>query len=149
MQPLQLYSKQRNETKERSFFIPRQLTAAQWFWFLTVIGLLVRLPMLRQAAAETTDGILCLTYFSPDLASTPRFVILPGYPVLLWIGLHLGLPDWLWGRLLSTAAGLLFLIPLWKFSRRWLPMEMSGIVCFMALFSPLLWQWSLEIMPDT
>ena len=135
--------------KESKLFVPRQLTAGQWFWFLAVIGLLVRLPMLRQAAAETTDGVLCLTYFSPDMADTPRMVLLPGYPALLWIGLHLGLPDWFWGRLLSTVAGLIFLIPLWKLSRRWLPMEMSGIVCLMALFSPLLWQWSLKIMPDT
>jgi hypothetical protein len=130
-------------------FKPRQLTAVQWFWFLAFIGLLVRIPMLKLASAETTDGVLSLTYFSPDLAQTPRFIILPGYPALLWVGEQLGFSGWLWGRILSTVAGLLFLIPLWKLSRRWVPMEMAGIICSMALFSPLLWQWSLKVMPDT
>jgi hypothetical protein len=128
---------------------PRQLTPAQWFWFLAFMGLLARLPFLKVFSAETTDGVLCLTYFSPDLVQTPRFVILPGYPALLWIGQFLGLPGWLWGRLISMVAGLLFLIPLWKFSRRWVPAEMSGVICLMALFSPLLWEWSLRVMPDT
>jgi len=135
-------------TETRSF-VPRKLTSNQWFWFLALIGLLVRLPMLTLSQAETTDGILSLTYFSDDFVQTPRFVILPGYPALLWIGTHMGVAGWLWGRLLSTLAGLLFLIPLWKLSRRWVPVEMSGIICFMALFSPLLWQWSLKVMPDT
>ncbi|HEY5038410.1 MAG TPA: glycosyltransferase family 39 protein, partial [bacterium] len=109
----------------------------------------VRLPMLKLATAETTDGVLCLTYFSPEMAQTPRFVVLPGYPFLLHIGEWLGCGGWMWGRLLSTLAGLLFLIPLWKFCRRWMSEEMSGMVCLMALFSPLLWQWSLKVMPDT
>jgi hypothetical protein len=130
-------------------FKPRQLTEVQWFWFLAFMGLLVRIPMLKLASAETTDGVLSLTYFSPDLAQTPRFIILPGYPAFLWLGMKLGFPGWLWGRILSALAGLLFLIPLWKFSRRWVPMEMAGIICYMALFSPLLWQWSLKVMPDT
>jgi hypothetical protein len=130
-------------------FIPRQLTATQWFWFLAFIGILTRIPMLELSTAETTDGVLSLTYFSADLVQTPRLVILPGYPALLWAGEHLGLAGWLWGRILAALAGLLFLVPLWKLSRRWVPMEMAGIICFMALFSPLLWQWSLKVMPDT
>ena len=56
-------------------FKPRQLTETQWFWFLAFMGLLVRIPMLKLASAETTDGVLSLTYFSPDLAQTPRFII--------------------------------------------------------------------------
>ncbi len=128
---------------------PRQLTATQWFWFLAFIGLLVRVPMLKLASAETTDGVLSLTYFSPDLVQTPRFVIMPGYPALLWLGQQLGISGWFWGRILSSLAGILFLIPLWKLARRWVPMEMAGIICSMALFSPLLWQWSLKVMPDT
>ncbi len=60
-----------------------------------------------------------------------------------------GLPIGLWGRFLTATAGLLFLIPLWKFSRRWLSVDMTGIICLMALFSPLLWQWSLRITMDT
>lgn len=128
---------------------PRQLTPAQWAWFLAFMGLLARLPFLKVFSAETTDGVLCLTYFSPDLAQTPRFVILPGYPALLWLGQALGMSGWLWGRIVSMIAGLLFLIPLWKLSRRWVPAEMAGVICVMALFSPLLWEWSLRVMPDT
>ena len=135
--------------KKTKPFEPRRLSSAQWFWFLAFMGILTRAAMLRTAAAETTDGILCLTYFNLDFVQTPRFMILPGYPALLWLGEHLGLPGWLWGRILSALAGVLFLIPLWKFSRRWVPEEMSGIICAMALFSPLLWQWSLKVMPDT
>lgn len=134
---------------ERKPFQPRRLTGTQWFWFLAFMGLVTRLPLLRLASAETTDGVLCLTYFSPQLASTPRFVIFPAYPALLWVGQALGAPGWLWGRLLSAAAGILFLVPFWKFCRRWLPLEMTGMACLMALFSPLLWQWSLKVMPDT
>ncbi|GEM_PF-1015291 len=134
---------------ERKPFVPRQLSPVQWFWFLAFVGILTRAAMLRTAAAETTDGILCLTYFNPDFVQTPRFIILPGYPALVWLGEQMGLPGWLWGRMVSALAGVLFLIPLWKFSRRWVPLEMSGIICSMALFSPLLWQWSLKVMPDT
>lgn len=130
---------------------PRQLNPNQWFWFLVFMGLLTRLPFLKLFSAETTDGVYCLTYFSADFAQTqtPRFIILPGYPALLWLGQALGLPGWLWGRLISAAAGLLFLVPLWKLSRRWVPAEMAGVICLMALFSPLLWEWSLRVMPDT
>ncbi|HJT23042.1 MAG TPA: glycosyltransferase family 39 protein [bacterium] len=130
---------------------PHQLNPNQWFWFLAFMGLLTRLPFLKIFSAETTDGVYCLTYFSPDFVQTqtPRFIILPGYPALLWMGQHLGLPGWLWGRLVSSAAGLLFLVPLWKLARRWVPVEMSGVICLMALFSPLLWEWSLRVMPDT
>jgi len=135
--------------RETKPFIPRQLNEAQWAWFLAFMGLLTRLPMLRLCSAETTDGVFCLTYFSPDFVQTPRFIILPGYPALVWLGQQMGLPGWLWGRLLSTFAGLLFLIPLWKLSRRWVPVEMSGLICLMAIFSPLLWFWSLKVMPDT
>lgn len=127
----------------------KQLNGRQWFWFLAFMGLLTRLSMLRLSAAETTDGILSMTYFSPDLVATPRNVLLPGYPSLLWLGQGIGLPGWIWGRLLAILAGLLFLIPLWKFSRRWVSTEMSGMICLMAIFSPLLWQWSLKVMPDT
>ena len=132
-------------------YTPRQLNPNQWFWFLAFMGLLTRLPFLRIFNAETTDGVYCLTYFLPDFGptQTPRFIILPGYPALVWLGQHLGFPGWLWGRLVSAAAGLLFLIPLWKLSRRWVPVEMSGVICLMALFSPLLWEWSLRVMPDT
>ena len=134
---------------EPKSFIPRQFNETQWVWFLAFMGLLTRLPMLRLCSAETTDGVLCLSYFSPDFVQTPRFIILPGYPALIWLGQQVGIPGWLWGRLLSALAGLLFLIPLWKFSRRWVPVEMSGLICLMAVFSPLLWFWSLKVMPDT
>ncbi len=128
---------------------PRQLSQTQWFWFLLFIGLLTRIPMLNVAKAETTDGILSLTYFSPSLVDTPRFCILPGYSVLLWLGQSLGADGILWGRILAAAAGLLFLIPLWKFAARWVSTEMAGMICLFALFSPLLWQWSLKVMADT
>lgn len=117
-------------------FQERKVSGTQWFWFLTFMGLITRLPFLRLATAETTDGVLCLTYFSKELVQTPRFVILPGYPALLWAGQAAGLPGGFWGRLLAALAGLLFLIPLWKFCRRWMTTEMAGMVCLMALFFP-------------
>lgn len=113
------------------------------------MGLLTRIPLLRVAKAETTDGILSLTYFSPNFVDTPRFCILPGYSTLLWIGQFLGLDGILWGRIVAAVAGLLFLIPLWKFAKRWVSTEMTGVICLFALFSPLLWQWSLKVMADT
>jgi hypothetical protein len=126
-------------------FHDKTLTDKQWFWFLAMMGLLTRLSLLNFFKAETTDGILSLTYFSPQFVDTPRFVILPGYPLLLWMtGDHAFV-----GRLLASLAGLLFLIPLWKFAKRWMSSEMTGMVCLMALFSPLLWQWSLKVMGDT
>jgi hypothetical protein len=127
----------------------RVLTENQWFWFVALIGFLTRLPLLTSSSAETTDGILSLTYFSKDFVETPRFIILPGYPFLLWIGQWVGLGGWLWGRSVACLAGLLFLIPLWRYSRRWMGVEMSAMTCLIALFSPLLWQWSLKVMPDT
>ncbi|HXL72054.1 MAG TPA: glycosyltransferase family 39 protein, partial [bacterium] len=127
----------------------RHLTEPQWFWFIAVIGLLTRLPLLTLSSAETTDGILSLTYFSKDFVATPRFIIMPGYPFLLWLGHAFGSDEWLWGRGISCLAGLLFLIPLWRFSRRWMDVEMTAMTCLIALFSPLLWQWSLKVMPDT
>jgi len=127
----------------------KTVTATQWFWFLAVMGIATRLPLLKLATAETTDGILCLTYFSPSLVQTPRFVIFPGYPILLWAGQVLGMDGIQWGRALSALAGLLFLIPLWKFSKRWVSAETAGIICLFALFSPLMWQWSLKVMTDT
>src|SRR6185295_1176755 len=135
--------------KKENFFKRRNVTAAHWFWFLAVMGLVTRLPLLRFSTAETTDGIFCLTFFSPDLVESPRNVLSPGYPLLLWLGQEVGLPGWLWGRIVAALAGMLFLIPLWKFSKRWVSEEMSGMICLMALFSPLLWQWSLKVMPDT
>jgi hypothetical protein len=126
-------------------FHDKTLTDKQWFWFLAFMGLITRIPLLKLAKAETTDGILSLTYFSSQFVQTPRFVILPGYPLLLWLtGDHA-----LAGRLLAALAGLLFLIPLWKFAKRWLSSEMAGMVCLMALFSPLHGQWSLKVMGDT
>jgi hypothetical protein len=90
-------------------FHDKTLTDKQWFWFLAFMGLITRIPLLKLAKAETTDGILSLTYFSSQFVQTPRFVILPGYPLLLWLtGDHA-----LAGRLLAALAGLLFLIPLW------------------------------------
>ena len=127
---------------------PRVLTAAHWFWFLLFMGLVTRLPLLRLATAETTDGVWSLTYFSPTFLPNDRFVIFPGYPFLLLIGQWLGAGGFLLGRIVSAVAGILFLIPLWKFSRRWMSVEMSGLVCTMGLFSPLVWQWSLKVMPD-
>jgi hypothetical protein len=59
-------------------------------------------------------------------------------------------PGWNFvGPLCFLFLGLLFLIPLWRYARRWMGVEMSAMVCLMALFSPLLWQWSLKVMPDT
>jgi hypothetical protein len=136
-------------TKKSAPYIPRVLTSRQWFWFLLILGLATRLPLLSNSTTENTDGILNLTYFSPDLVDTPRFCILPGYPLMLWVGTHLGLNGILWGRVLAMIASLLFLIPLWRLCRRWMSVEMSGMVSLMALFSPLLWQWSLRVMADT
>ncbi len=127
---------------------PRILTAAHWFWFLLFMGVVTRLPLLRMAAAETTDGVYSLTYFSPHFVPNERFVLFPGYPFLLFLGQCMGATGWILGRWVSALAGLLFLLPLWRFSRRWMSTEMSGLVCTMALFSPLLWQWSLKVMPD-
>ena len=120
-----------------------------WFWFLAVLGLATRLSLLANNATENTDGILNLTYFSPDRTDTPRFVLLPGYPMLVWIGQRLGVDEILWGRFWAALAGLFFLWPLWRLARRWMTVEMTGMVCLMALFSPLLWQWSLRVMADT
>jgi hypothetical protein len=108
----------------------------------------MRLIPMGYVSAETTDGVLCLTYFSPDRVPTPRFVLMPGYPALIWLGERLGLEGPVVGRWISTLAGLLFLFPLWKLARRWVSPEMAGMVCLMALFSPLLWQWSPKVMPD-
>ncbi len=127
----------------------RVLTEKQWIWFIAVIALLTRFPLLGVFTAEGTDGILSLTYFSKDFVVTPRFVIMPGYPVLLQIGQWLGWGGILWGRSVSCLSGLLFLIPLWRYARRWMGVEMTAMTCLMALFSPLLWQWSLKVMPDT
>jgi hypothetical protein len=135
--------------KSQMVFRESQVSEKHWFWFLAFMGLILRVPFLNLAKAETTDGVLCLTYFSPDYVVTPRFVLMPAYPALLWLGEQAGLNGGMWGRILASLAGLLFLIPLWKFSRRWLSMEMTALVCVMALFSPLLWQWSLKVMPDT
>jgi hypothetical protein len=132
---------------------PRAFTDEQmtriWFWFLLVLGLATRLSLLTNNATENTDGILNLTYFSPDRVPTPRFVLLPGYPMLLWVGQQLGLNEIIWGRLWASLAGMLFLWPLWRLARRWMSVEMTGMVCLMGLFSPLLWQWSLRVMADT
>jgi hypothetical protein len=127
---------------------PRVLTAAHWFWFLLFMGLVTRLPLLRLATAETTDGVYSLTYFSTNFVPNDRFVLFPGYALVVYLGECLGAQGWYWGRLISALSGLLFLIPLWRFCRRWMSAEMSGLVCSMALFSPLLWQWSLKVMPD-
>lgn len=129
-------------------FEPKEVTGKQWFWFLLFLGLAMRLIPMGYVTAETTDGVLCLTYFSPDRVPTPRFILMPGYPALLWLAERIGIDGALAGRLISSAAGLLFLLPLWKLARRWLSTEISGIVCLMALFSPLLWQWSPKVMPD-
>jgi 4-amino-4-deoxy-L-arabinose transferase-like glycosyltransferase len=128
---------------------PRTITDAQWFVFLAFMALITRLPMLGVAKAETTDGIYCLTYFAPNFVPNDRFVIFPGYPFLLHL-LQLAGVEGVWGgRALAALASALLLIPLWRFARRWMSSEMTGIVCTMALFAPLLWQWSLKVMPDT
>lgn len=117
----------------RSRFQPKEVTGAQWFWFLVILGLAMRLIPMGYVTAETTDGVLCLTYFSPDRVETPRFVLMPGYPALLWLGERLGLEGPLVGRLLSVLAGLLFLFPLWKLARRWVSSEMAGLTCLSTL----------------
>lgn len=127
----------------------RVLTEKQWIWFIAVIAFLTHWPLLGVSTAEGTDGILCLTYFSKDFVLTPRFVILPGYPALLQLGQWLGWGGVIWGRGIACLSGLLFLIPLWRYARRWMSVEMTAMTCLMALFSPLLWQWSLKVMPDT
>ncbi|HVM32923.1 MAG TPA: glycosyltransferase family 39 protein [bacterium] len=129
-------------------FTDRQLTWV-WFFFLLILGAATRWTLLSNNATENTDGILNLTYFSPDRVPTPRFVLLPGYPALVWAGEKLGFSGILWGRSLASLAGLLFLIPLWRLARRWMSVEMTGMVCLMGLVSPLLWQWSLRVMADT
>ena len=97
----------------------RVITEKQWIWFVAVIALLTRLPLIGASVAENTDGILSLTYFSKDFVATPRFVILPGYPLLLLPGHWLGLDGILWGRCVSCLSGMLFLIPLWRYARWW------------------------------
>ena len=135
--------------KEEKLFSEKHVSEKQWFWFLAFVGLITRFPLLRMFSAETTDAVFSLTYFTTGWTQTHHFGILPGHPLLLWVGQWFGLSGWLWGRIVSAAAGLIFLIPLWKFSRRWISVEMTGIVCLMAIFSPLLWQWSLRISADT
>ncbi|MGH7739053.1 MAG: ArnT family glycosyltransferase [bacterium] len=134
-------------------FKPRVFTDDQltriWFCFLLILGVATRAALLSNNAAPNTDSILNLTYFSPDRVPTPRFILLPGYPMLLWVGQQLGLNGILWGRVLASLAGLVFLWPLWRLARRWMSVEMTGMVCLMGLFSPLLWQWSLRVMADT
>lgn len=129
-------------------YVPRQFTARQWVWFLLALGLVLHIPLLTLATAETTDGVWSLTYFSDRFFPNDRFVIFPGYPFLLWIAEKLGFGGWMTGRILSSLAGLLMLIPIWNLARRWLSLEMTGVVCVMALLSPLLWFWSLKVMPD-
>jgi hypothetical protein len=129
-------------------FIPRQFTSRQWFWFLLFIALITRLPLLRLATAETTDGVWSLTYFSDQFFPNDRFVIFPGYPFLLWLGQKVGVGGWMLGRVVSFLAGLFLLIPIWNLCRRWISLEMTGVVCVMALLSPLSWFWSLKVMPD-
>jgi 4-amino-4-deoxy-L-arabinose transferase-like glycosyltransferase len=128
---------------------PREITSAQWFVFLAFMALITRIPMLKVAKAETTDGVYCLTYFAPNFVPNDRFVIFPGYPFLLHLLQMGGVEGVGGGRALSALASVLFLIPLWRFARRWMSSEMTGIVCTMALFAPLLWQWSLKVMPDS
>lgn len=133
----------------RKPFVPRQLTERQWFFFLAFMGLLTRFPMLGVFRAEPTDSILNLIYFDASFISPKDFYILPGFPALLRLGVLAGMDGILWGRVLAATGGLLFLIPLWRFSRRWVSIEMSGIIGAMAIFSPLLWEWSLRAMGDT
>jgi hypothetical protein len=129
-------------------YVPREFTARQWVWFLLAFGLIIHIPLLKLATAETTDGVLCLSYFRPDFTPGDRFVLFPGYPFLLFLGQKLGIEGWLWGRILSSLFSILLLIPIWNFARRWMSLEMTGVVCVMALLSPLLWFWSLKVMPD-
>ena len=70
--------------------VRQNLSEKQWMWFVAVIALLTRMPLLGASAGETTDGILSLTYFSKDFVGTPRFVIMPGYPFLLQLGQWIG-----------------------------------------------------------
>ncbi|HVZ79514.1 MAG TPA: glycosyltransferase family 39 protein [bacterium] len=129
-------------------YVPREFSSRQWVWFLLGLGLVLRIPLLKLATAETTDGVLCLSYFSSGFAPGERFVLFPGYPFLLALGQRIGIEGWLWGRILSSLSSLLLLVPLWNFARRWMSLEMTGVVCAMTLLSPLLWFWSVKVMPD-
>src|SRR5579859_3528051 len=97
--------------KDSRPFQPKDLNGPQWFLFLVFMGLITRIPLLGLASAENTDGVLSLTYFSPDLVSTPRFVILPGYPALLVVGGALGDYRMVVGKDLVRAGGPAFLDP--------------------------------------
>src|ERR1700679_2192001 len=125
--------------KPKEHYQERELTASRWFWFLASIGLVTRFALLRILFAESTDSILDLIYFDSPYVNTQYFYILPGHPFLLKLGTALGLDGVLWGRSLSALGGILFLVPLWRLARRWVSVETAGIVCILALFSPLLW----------
>lgn len=135
--------------KKTIVFKEKEFKPVQWFWFLAVIGLLTRFPLLRLFNAESTDGILNLTYFTSPYINPQNFYIFPGYPFLIRLGVWLGLDGVLWGRVIASLAGLVFLYPLWKLSRKWVKPETAAMVCLMGLFSPLLWEWSLKAMGDT
>lgn len=128
---------------------PRPLTEKQALWSLALIGLATRLPLLSWFTTETTDGVLCLTYFQWKLFALPRFVLFPGYPFLISLGHGVGLGEIEWGRCLAAGAGLLVTIPVWRLARRWASVEISFLMSLAYLLSPLGWMWSLRVMPDT
>ena len=113
------------------------------------VGLLTRFPFLHWFTSELTDGVLCITYFQSRLYEIPRFVILPGYPALVSMGAGLGLPAETWGSTLSVLFGLWAMVPIWRLARRWVSVEISFLVCLSYLLSPLVWMWSLRVMPET
>ena len=110
--------------------------------FLVFNGLF-RLALIRLNTGEYTDGILQITQFERSDSFWP-----PLYAALVHVLEGAGLSGIAAGRLISWAASLLLILPLWRAARAWGGRRCAFFTLILYTVSPEALRWSLRVMTD-
>ena len=110
--------------------------------FLVFNGLF-RLALIRLNTGEYTDGILQITQFERSDSFWP-----PLYTALIYVLEGAGLSGIAAGRLISWAASLLLILPLWRAARAWGGRRCALFTLILYTVSPEALRWSLRVMTD-
>ncbi|MFP4379128.1 MAG: ArnT family glycosyltransferase [Candidatus Sumerlaeia bacterium] len=107
------------------------------------VNAIFRLMLINQNGGEYTDGILQLTQFERRDSFWP-----PLYTALAWLLRAVGIDALFAGRLISWAAAVGVVFPIWRIARRWGgPGTAVGAVAFYTV-SPMALRWSVRVMTD-
>lgn len=103
----------------------------------------VRLPLIGINESEYTDGVLQLVQFTEATGIYP-----PIYTALCWLVSWIMPPMWA-GRVVSTAFGILGVVPIYLIALRCFGMKAALYAAMVYAFAPMAIRWSPRVMTET